>query len=34
LTCTREPSADGKHIKLWAHDHEGFLTMQGSAELA
>jgi 3-methylfumaryl-CoA hydratase len=29
-----EPSADGKHIKLWAHDHEGFLTMQGSAELA
>ena len=28
------PSADGKSVKLWAHDHEGWLTMQGSAELA
>ena len=27
------PSADGKTVRLWAQDHEGFLTMQGSAEL-
>ena len=25
---------DGKIIKLWAQDHEGWLTMDGSAELA
>ncbi|MFV0679698.1 FAS1-like dehydratase domain-containing protein [Ottowia sp.] len=29
-----KPSADGQQVHLWAHDHEGFLTMQGSAELA
>lgn len=29
-----QPSADGKIIKLWAEDHEGWLTMDGSAELA
>ena len=29
-----QPSADGKHVRLWAQDHEGWLTMQGSAELA
>ena len=29
-----QPSADGKTVKLWAQDHEGWLTMQGTAELA
>jgi 3-methylfumaryl-CoA hydratase len=29
-----QPSADGKTIKLWAQDHEGWLTMQATAELA
>ena len=29
-----QPSADGKTVKLWAKDHEGWLTMQGTAELA
>ena len=29
-----EPSADGRHVKLWAHDHEGWLTMQGEVDLA
>ena len=29
-----QPSADGKTVKLWAADHEGWLTMQGTAELA
>ena len=29
-----QPSADGKTVRLWAQDHEGWLTMQGSAELA
>jgi 3-methylfumaryl-CoA hydratase len=28
------PSADGKTVQLWAQDHEGWLTMQGTAELA
>ncbi|MEY2736063.1 MAG: FAS1-like dehydratase domain-containing protein [Burkholderiaceae bacterium] len=28
------PSADGKTIALWANDHEGWLTMQGTATLA
>jgi len=28
------PSADGRQVTLWAHDHEGFLTMQGEADLA
>ena len=28
-----EPSADGRQVKLWAHDHEGWLTMQAEAEL-
>ncbi len=27
------PSADGRRVELWAHDHEGWLTMQGEAEL-
>ena len=29
-----EPSADGKSVKLWAEDHEGWLAMQATAELA
>ena len=29
-----QPSADGKTVQLWAQDHEGWLTMQGTAELA
>jgi 3-methylfumaryl-CoA hydratase len=29
-----QPSTDGKNVKLWAEDHEGWLTMQGAAELA
>src|SRR3990167_1641732 len=28
-----KPSADGKTIELWAQDHEGWLTMQGTAVL-
>ena len=28
-----KPSADGKTIELWAQDHEGWLTMQGTAQL-
>ena len=27
------PSADGKSVKLWANDHDGWLTMQATAEL-
>ena len=27
------PSADGKTVRLWAQDHEGWLTMDGSATL-
>jgi 3-methylfumaryl-CoA hydratase len=29
-----QPSADGKTVRLWANDHEGWLTMQGSVKLA
>ncbi|MDO8456354.1 MAG: MaoC family dehydratase N-terminal domain-containing protein [Burkholderiaceae bacterium] len=29
-----QPSADGKTVSLWAEDHEGWLTMQATAELA
>ncbi|QNN57311.1 MaoC family dehydratase N-terminal domain-containing protein [Diaphorobacter ruginosibacter] len=28
------PSADGRTVLLWAQDHDGWLTMQGTAELA
>lgn len=34
LTVCGRPSADGRQVELWAHDHEGHLTMQASAELA
>jgi 3-methylfumaryl-CoA hydratase len=29
-----QPSADGKTVRLWSQDHEGFLTMQATATLA
>jgi 3-methylfumaryl-CoA hydratase len=29
-----EPSADGKSVRLWAQDHEGWLTMDAVATLA
>lgn len=28
-----QPSADGRSVRLWAEDHEGWLTMQARAEL-
>ena len=28
-----KPSAEDKSVRLWAQDHEGWLTMQGTAEL-
>jgi 3-methylfumaryl-CoA hydratase len=28
------PSEDGRSVALWAQDHEGWLTMQGTATLA
>ncbi|HZY18095.1 MAG TPA: MaoC family dehydratase N-terminal domain-containing protein [Ramlibacter sp.] len=28
------PSADGRTVALWASDHDGWLTMEGEAELA
>jgi len=34
FTVCGSPSADGREVQLWAHDHEGWLTMQASAELA
>jgi 3-methylfumaryl-CoA hydratase len=34
LRISGQPSADGKTVQLWAQDHEGWLTMQGTAELA
>ena len=27
------PSANGKSVRLWSNDHEGWLTLQGTAEL-
>lgn len=29
-----QPSLEGKTVKLWSEDHEGWLTMQATAELA
>ena len=29
-----QPSEDGRHVRLWAHDHAGWLTLQAEAELA
>ena len=31
FTVLGQPQPDGKTIKLWAHDHEGWLTMQATA---
>ena len=28
-----QPQNDGQHVRLWAQDHEGWLTMQATAEL-
>ena len=29
-----QPSADGRMVRVWAQDHEGWLTMQGDVQLA
>jgi 3-methylfumaryl-CoA hydratase len=29
-----QPAADGKSVRVWAQDHEGWLTMQGTVEFA
>jgi 3-methylfumaryl-CoA hydratase len=34
LRVNAQPSADGKTVRLWAQDHEGWLTMQATADLA
>ncbi len=31
LTVCGKPEADGKTVKLWARDHEGWLAMEGTA---
>ena len=33
-TACGEPSADGKTVKLWGRDADGFLTTDGVATLA
>lgn len=33
LRVSGQPDASGQHIRLWAQDHAGWLTMQASAEL-
>lgn len=34
LRINGQPEADGKTVRLWSQDHEGWLTMQGQAELS
>ena len=34
FSVSGQPSADGRHVKLWAQDHAGWPTMQAEAELA
>ena len=34
MRIERQPSADVKSMRLWAEDHESWLTMQASAEQA
>ncbi|MBG6072035.1 MULTISPECIES: MaoC family dehydratase N-terminal domain-containing protein [unclassified Polaromonas] len=34
FTLHGQPSEDGKTVRLWAQDHEGWLTMQATAALA
>jgi 3-methylfumaryl-CoA hydratase len=33
LRVNGQPQTDGRHVRLWAQDHEGWLTMQATAEL-
>jgi 3-methylfumaryl-CoA hydratase len=33
LRVCGQPQADGQQVRLWAQDHEGWLTMQATAEL-
>jgi 3-methylfumaryl-CoA hydratase len=33
MRASGQPAADGKAVALWAQDHEGWLTMQASAEI-
>jgi 3-methylfumaryl-CoA hydratase len=34
LRLNAQPAADGKSVRVWAQDHEGWLTMQGTVTLA
>jgi 3-methylfumaryl-CoA hydratase len=34
LRVNAQMLTDGQHCRLWAQDHEGWLTMQAQAELA
>lgn len=34
LQLNGQPSEDGRSVRLWAQDHDGWLTMQAEAELA
>ncbi len=34
LRLNGQPCEDGKTVRVWAEDHEGWLTMQGTVELA
>jgi len=34
LRLNAQPSEDGKSVRVWAQDHEGWLTMQGQVTLA
>ena len=34
VRVTGQPQIDGHQVRLWAQDHEGWLTMQATAELA
>lgn len=33
FTLMGEPSSDGQHVRLWAVDHEGWITVQATANL-
>ena len=33
FTVLGQPQGDGKTVLLWAHDHDGYLTMQGTATI-
>jgi 3-methylfumaryl-CoA hydratase len=34
LRVCGQPQADGQQVRLWAQDHDGWLTMQATAQLA